>query len=91
MFYYTLGNLKPRLRADLKAIQLIAVVKHTHLKEYGLASVLKPFIDDMNILSKVCTYVAAYIVQVHACIFANIYIHNCIYVTALLYRDTFWH
>lgn len=62
LFYYTLGNLKPRLRANLKAIQLIAVVKHTHLKEYGLHSVLKPFIDDMNMLSKVyiCVHIATY-------------------------------
>ena len=48
-----MGNLHPRLRANLKAIQLIAVVKHSFLKEYGLHSVLKPFIDDMNMLSKV--------------------------------------
>ena len=62
LFYYTLGNLNPRLRADLKAIQLIAVVKHTYLKQYGLHSVLKPFIDDMNMLSKVhITHVLYYI------------------------------
>lgn len=66
LFYYTLGNLNPRLRADLRAIQLIAVVKHTYLKEYGLHSVLKPFIDDMNMLSKV--HIACTCNIIHACI-----------------------
>jgi len=48
-----LGNLKPTLRANLKVILLIAAVKHTDLQEYGFDAVLKPFIEDMNMLSQV--------------------------------------
>ena len=40
-------------RSTLKTIQLIAVVTHPLLKDYGFAHILQPFIDDMNKLEKV--------------------------------------
>ena len=53
MFYYTLGNLRPELRSTQRSIQLIACVKSQTLAKYGFEAVLKPFIDDVNILETV--------------------------------------
>ena len=41
------------LRATLKTIQLIATVTYPNLQKYGFEPILKPFIDDVNRLSKV--------------------------------------
>ena len=53
LFYYTLGNIRPKFRATLKVIQLIAVVTTPNLKEYGYEPIMKPFIDEVNSLAKV--------------------------------------
>lgn len=53
MFYYSIGNLPPELRSTQRAIQLIACVSAPNIQEYGLAAILQPFIDDVNILAKV--------------------------------------
>ena len=53
LFYYTLANIHPKLRATLKTIQLIAAVTSPNLKEYGYEAVLKPFIDEVNELAEV--------------------------------------
>lgn len=51
MFYWTLGNLQPKLRSSLDSIQLYAIVKTEYLKKPGaLDKLLKPFIDDIKIL-----------------------------------------
>jgi hypothetical protein len=56
MFYYTLGNLRPELRSTHRAVQLIACVTSSHVKEYGLEPILRPFVDDVNELAKVLHY-----------------------------------
>ena len=53
LFYFVIGNIDPKIRSTLRCIQLIACVKTTLLDEYGFGNVLKPFIDDVNRLSKV--------------------------------------
>jgi hypothetical protein len=53
LFYYTLGNISPRYRSSLKAIQLITVVKHSILKDYGIDKILEPFIEDIKALEMV--------------------------------------
>lgn len=53
MFNYTLGNLCPELRSTQRSIQLIACVSSPLLIKYGFEAVLKPFIDDVNILATV--------------------------------------
>ena len=53
VFYYTLGNFPPLIRASLKSIQLIAIVTYPLLKQYGYEAVLKPFMEEMNSLTKV--------------------------------------
>ena len=52
-FYFTLGNLHPRFRSTLKAIQLIALVKTTHIKKYGVDAVLEVIVDDIEHIEKV--------------------------------------
>jgi len=48
MFYFTLGNLRPKfLRSKLSAIQLVAIVKTTTLAIYGMDAILQPFVDDL--------------------------------------------
>ena len=44
VFYYTLGNLDPKFRSSLKAIQLLCVVKYNHIKKYGITEVLAPIV-----------------------------------------------
>ena len=53
-----LGNIHPKYRSSLKAIQLIAVITNPLLMEYGFEKVLEPFINDVNKLTEVCTYIA---------------------------------
>ena len=47
-FYFTLGNLMPRYRSSLSAIQLLGIVKRSAMVEYGTNAVLQPFIDDIK-------------------------------------------
>ena len=53
MYYYTLGNLRSELRSTQRSIQLIACVTSQLLVKYGFEAVLKPFIDDVNVLATV--------------------------------------
>ena len=53
VFYYLIGNIEPKLRSSLKCIQLIACATYPILQKYGYEMVLKPFIRDANLLSKV--------------------------------------
>lgn len=59
VFYYTIANVQPELRSTHCCIRLIAVVTSPLLSKYGFDKVLKPFIDDINKLSRVsvATYV----------------------------------
>lgn len=53
MFYYTIGNIRPELRSTQRMTQLIACVTTPNIEKYGFEAVLRPFIDDVNILAKV--------------------------------------
>lgn len=53
MFYYLLGNIRPRYRSQLKAIQLVAVVNASIVESSGIDAVLTPLVDVKN-LEKVC-------------------------------------
>lgn len=50
-FYYVLANLLPEKRSTVDAVQLIAVAKTKDIREHGLDSLLKPFVDEINALS----------------------------------------
>ena len=55
LFYYTLGNLTPKLRSQLASIQLLAIVKTKMIKKYTMTAILKPIVDD--IMKLVCATV----------------------------------
>ena len=58
MFYYLLGNIRPRYRSQLKAIQLVAVVNTSIIDSNGIDAVLAPLVDDIKKLEKV--YIIAF-------------------------------
>ena len=47
-FYFSLGNLSPRLNSRLKSIQLAIVAKHVDAKRYGASAILAPLIEDLK-------------------------------------------
>ena len=49
-FYYQLANLPPEYRSKLKSIQLFAICKKNYIKDYGLNTVLHPFVQELKIL-----------------------------------------
>ena len=51
LFYYTLGNVEPRLRLQLLAIHLIAVVRTNYIDAYGVDEILCPLVEDIKKLS----------------------------------------
>ena len=53
LFYYTLGNLEPRLRSTLAAIHLVAVVRTEYIITYGVDEILRPFVEDVKKLESV--------------------------------------
>lgn len=54
VFYYVLGNIHPKLRSSLKVIQLITIVRHSILQEYGEDKILEPFMESVMKFEKVC-------------------------------------
>lgn len=48
LFYFTLGNLAPKYRSKVSMIQLSGIVKKTVIDEYGMNTILKPFVDDLK-------------------------------------------
>ena len=53
LFYYTLGNLPPRLRSALKSIQLLTVCKYTDIVHYGIDIILEPIVESVKQLEEV--------------------------------------
>ena len=51
MYYYTLGNVNPKLRSKLCAIRLLAIVKAKDVAKYGQHKVLTPIVNDLDKLS----------------------------------------
>ena len=49
-FYFLLGNLDPKYRSQLDMIQLVALVKATDVKKFGLEKVIQPLLEDIYIL-----------------------------------------
>ena len=47
-FYFSLGNLKPKLRSKLSGIQLLAIAKHKLVGEYGMDAILHPIVEDIK-------------------------------------------
>jgi hypothetical protein len=51
-FYFTLGNLKPRNRSLLHAIQLVALAKTSVIETYGINVILELFMASIRKLKK---------------------------------------
>ncbi|XP_043474416.1 uncharacterized protein LOC122506359 [Leptopilina heterotoma] len=50
MFYWSPGNIEPRLRSNKNSIYLYSIVKTNFLKKYGIQKFLEPLVKEMNIL-----------------------------------------
>ena len=59
--YFTLGNIDPMFNSLLKNIHPVAYVKAKDVKQFGLAEILRPLVQEMKLLSTigiemVCTF-----------------------------------
>ena len=57
MFYYTLGNLSPKLRSKHCAVRLLGIANSQVVKKYGHNAILKPIIEDVQKLENCCHFV----------------------------------
>ena len=48
--FFMLGNIRPKYRSTLKAINLVAVARHADVVKYGLDIFLTPFVQDLKTL-----------------------------------------
>ena len=48
MFYFSVGNIRPRFRSKIKTIQLLAVCKQKLIKKYSMNAVLRPLVKDIK-------------------------------------------
>ena len=53
LFYYTLGNLPPRVCSKLNSIQLVTICNSKDVDTYGIDKILEPFIEAIQALEKV--------------------------------------
>ena len=69
MFYFVLGNLSPKYRSKLSAIQLVAIAKQKDLSLYGMDAVLQPFVEHIKRLVRNCMYIGllsdVYLIMCH--------------------------
>ena len=68
IFYWMLLNIHPAHRSTLKSIQLLTVVKATHLKKYGIDAVLEPSIRDLKTLGTTVSFITTYLMCVCVCL-----------------------
>ena len=54
MFYYTLGNLNPKVRSKHCAVRLLGIANSKVVKRYGHNAILKPVIEDLQKLENGC-------------------------------------
>ena len=47
-FYFIIGNLHPKYRAQLKQIHLCLLVRFKHVQKYGYNAILKPLLKDLE-------------------------------------------
>uniref|UniRef100_A0A1X7T9Z5 Uncharacterized protein n=1 Tax=Amphimedon queenslandica TaxID=400682 RepID=A0A1X7T9Z5_AMPQE len=52
VFYYILGNIPPKWRSSLKVIQLVTIVRHSLIHEYGIDKILQPFMESIKKFEK---------------------------------------
>jgi len=82
VFYYTLGNISPIYRSQLKCIQLLAIAKRPVIKEYGSNIILERFMIDLALLEQVSDLHSS--LQCHLTtklIYYNLHIQNGAFLT----------
>ena len=47
-FYFTVGNVSPKYRSLLKAINLVALIKRKWIKQYSMNAILEPIVNDIK-------------------------------------------
>ena len=52
MYYYTIANLSPKFRSKRCAVHLFAIANADLVKKYGIDTIMKPLVDDLNMLYK---------------------------------------
>ncbi|XP_071812827.1 uncharacterized protein [Apostichopus japonicus] len=50
--YMFIGNVEPKYRSSVNHIQLVWLCKSSLMKKYGLDTIIKPLMDDLNILEE---------------------------------------
>lgn len=53
MFYFTLKNIEPAKRSALHSMWLLAAVKTSHIKQYGINIILQPIVEEIKQLESV--------------------------------------
>lgn len=48
--FFSLGNIHPKYRSSLRAIQLVSLAPVPLIEKYGIDKILQPFVDDLNTL-----------------------------------------
>ena len=97
LFYFTLGNVPPKYRSCLQAIQLLQVVKVPYIQLYGMDAVLFWIIEDLKILEQVCKYMhfcvnvhhIMHIISMHVWLFSG-YPNLCTFIFAFIGGHTGW-
>ena len=56
IFYYSLGNIRPQYRSQLKAIQLLSIAKSSVIVKYGANNILQNFMQEVKALEEVILY-----------------------------------
>jgi len=51
--YYTLGNINPLHRSQLKCIQIVSIAKRPVIKKYGINVILEAVMHDLSLLEQV--------------------------------------
>lgn len=79
MFYYTLGNLSPKYRSLLKAIQLACVAPVSVVNKYGVDAVLAPVVQQLKKLEQVisCTLSHHFVINKYLLRVASIFVIVC--------------
>ena len=57
IFYYTLGNLSPKVRSKHCAVRLLGIANFQVVKKYGHNAILKPIIEHVQKLENSCHFV----------------------------------
>lgn len=66
IFYFMLGNLSPKYRSRYSSINLLAICKRKVMTKYSMSSVLRPIIEDLQLLVRngVCCSVAIFVMYI---------------------------